>query len=239
MPVPYQRHGRRHAADGEDPIPTTAAATSAMWPMSQDMMPWDAVKRGQDGVSTWTPTRDSAYLGGFYSEASALNAEVIMYFRLGPRGSAWGINIEADKGSDCGQFTVSWQVIDEDCGALGNGAGFEDGIGLIKDSYAATLPTFYVAGAGSSQDLYAAAPSLHQNFDGIAQFRIMGQPGDVCTSDSTVNADDPFFEHFDGGPGIWACKIEITGQNASSSGYRVRLENAIIRRWTVGGYPTG
>ena len=30
MPVPYQRHGRRHAANGEDPIPISAGPISAL-----------------------------------------------------------------------------------------------------------------------------------------------------------------------------------------------------------------
>lgn len=41
MPVPYQKHGRRHAADGEDPIPTTGGgpitALASAWSRSQAM----------------------------------------------------------------------------------------------------------------------------------------------------------------------------------------------------------
>lgn len=235
--IARERGSREQLERRPAPAAAEAAAGSDPWPMSYDLMPWDAAKRGIDGYD-FNPTRDSAYLGGFYVEGNGDGDIAIMYFRLGPRGSAWGLNFECDRGSDCGIVHTSWQVVSEDSGALGNGAGFEGGLGLIFDSYAGAAPTFYTADSPSF-DLYNAAPSLHQNFDGYSQFRIMGQEGDLITANATTNADDPFFKHFDGGPGIWACKVMVNGKNASSSGYRVRIENAFVRRWTVGGNPTG
>lgn len=227
MPVPYQKHGRRHAADGEDPIPGVGAA-AAMWPMSyNNVLAYDSFKLiGADGEASpyWSSavTKDANYLGGYYVENSTDSAQFLRYFRLGPKGSIWCINFLADKGSDAGILTFSWQTISEATSASGNGYS-DDGAGMVGGAGDRGAITYYTTDS-NTVDLYAAAPALHTEYDLRSVFRIGGDDGDAITGNATLFDADDAAKSFDGGSGIWVLSVEINGKNASSSAYRCRLE---------------
>lgn len=232
----YVDHAHRHLPGGSDPIPAQAAgSSSAMWPMSYDLLQYDVFNMSGDDAeaSPFWPSpvvRDTAYIKNFYTQASTNSAQWLSYIRLGPKGSNWCVNMIADKDADCGILTFSWQTLDEATSASGNGYS-DDGAGMVAGSTDRGTPTYYTSDA-NTVDLYRSTPQLHHDYAYISPFRIGGDDGDPITANASLADPDDNAKSFDGGAGIWVLSVEITGKNASSSAFRSRIEGLWVRRLT-------
>ncbi len=97
--------------------------------------------------------------------------------------------------------------------------------------------TFYTAGGGEPVDLYAAVQDKDAFESGIQQeVRFMGTPGTPLTADATDDTDPGVVDVYR--PGLYTLRLRVTGKNASSSGYKVRLQGMKLRRFNAISYPT-
>ena len=222
--------------EGSGIIRVAACGGGSMWPMSYDLLPRAMVSAALDGpVGNWTVTVDSTYWTGFYWNNAGDGNQACMYARLGPKGSEWGLQVAAERNTDCGKLLFEWQVVPES--ATGDGYDL-DGLGLIPGSTSTDFPsTFYKTTADNTIDLYGAADKNKLYAGTYSQFRIMGDDGDSITTDGTYSMADSCY-HFDGGSGIWCLKMTVDGKNASSSDYNTRITFLRLTRYTAEGFPT-
>ena len=228
------KHGRRHAADGEDPIPTTASSSSYMYPTEYHIMYPLMLNSSSGGISGYTYTDNFGVnrYNQYYIEATALNSYFYRIVRLGPAGSLWGFTMVARKGSDGGQMTVSVAQL-SDTNQYNPGTGPSPGALEDIDD---TPATFYdlkrdVSPSTTTADFYAAGTTEYQTYVGPEwRFRLNGSSGSTLSAITSNTSDD--INELDSGEGMYAFRFKTTGQNASSSGYRVRLHYLHLHRLT-------
>lgn len=244
----HAMHGRDHVEGGSDPIPGLTSSATAMWPMSHDLVTFTSIPENFDcsataGLHLNQSTVDNTYepYGWYFNQitTSTDSAEIKMYTRLGPQGSAWQFNYTAEKGPDCGRVSFAIQNVSEDT----PGEGYElDGAGWIPGKLLRTVGTFYTINDGFSglayRDLYAAAQSKNNDPMSTFAFRILGEDGTVGTAVTSPGADG--IPTFNGGAGLYCIKAFVNGKHASSSAYTVRFTGPIRAvRSTAEGYHTG
>lgn len=211
---------------------------------SHDLM-WPFCISSNSGLSTgWTYTDNfgTNRFNQYYIEHTTLNKYVTGIVRLGPKGSVWDMSLVARRNTDCGQITMQLGTLSEDnaYGVNTNG-GAANGIGALEDVDDAPI-TFYdlprdgtVGGGADYADLYNGSlvdyGSSAQFIDSW-RFRIMGDDGATLTAISDNNQADGTHVEVNGGAGMYAVRLKITGKNASSSGYRARIHYWNIRRVT-------
>lgn len=230
--------------------PAAAAATvKSMWPMSQDLLPFSVVDRGLDydyqatdltspgSTSFNTATLDTTYLNGFYftKNTNVDHANFLQYVRLGPKGSVWGVIGVAEAGPDCGKLTFGWQTISEDAAAT----FYLSGVGFLPGSTDRPTELTFYTGNTPTVDLYAGVQKKMSTFSVFSQFRIAGDDGAPVTANATTQVNNNGYKKLDGGAGIWVLRAWVNGKNASSSGYKVRLSELRVQRFTSDGFPTG
>lgn len=231
MPVPYQKHGRRHAPTGEDPIPGITSSPYG-FPTEYHMMYPLMLNSSSGGISGYgyTDNLGTNRYNQYYIEATTLNAEFFRIVRLGPAGSIWGFSMVARKGTDGGQMTVSVAQLSEDnpynptilTGALEDiddiPATFYD---LKRDTTPSTTTADFYAGSTTEYQVYVS-PEW--------RLQLGGADGDTLTGITDNTTDD--LNELDSGSGMYAFRFKTTGKNASSSSYRVRLHYLHLHRLT-------
>lgn len=212
-----------------------AVAGVSMWPMSYDLLQYDVINMSAvdaEAAPFWPSpvTRDTAYLKNYYTEATADQTQWLSYMRLGPKGSIWCVNLVADQGTDCGKLQFSWATINEETSAAGNGYS-DNGAGMVAGSTDRAALTYFTTDANQI-DLYNNPAILHDDFAYLSPFRIGGEDGATLTANATQADPDDNAKSFDGGSGMWVLSMKVIGQNASSSGFRSRIEGFWVRRLT-------
>ena len=231
----YVDHGRRHLPGGTDPIPGSGAA-SAMWPMSYDLLPRVIDASALDGAGNFfSSTLDATYWTGYYWNNGGNSSTAYIYVRLGPQGSTWGINIAAERNTDCGILQFGWQSLDEAAPGLGYDTGGV-GEGMIPGSTDRTVGTFYNTSAFSSLDLYGTADKNKLWTGAYSQFRLMGADGTALSANGSFDTGDNV-DHFNGGSGIYCLRLLVNSKNASSSAYRTPITFLRLSRFTSEGFP--
>lgn len=223
----YQQHGwRHHPTKGTDPIEMTAGGVLLPPPFQPvPLMALYPSAHFADATFNWGPKTDSAAIGGAVFSNSVHGAPngaahtpaVNDYFTapvmLGPKGSAWVLFGNWKMQSNGGQFKISLASITDTDGQLEDST--DAGI-----TYVDTL-----AGGGYLDDTYQGAPSYDGGSLVFSQSLVIG--GDDGDPFTAVTGTDPDtgFPIIDGGAGVYRWKLEVTGKNASSSGYAVDLMN--------------
>ena len=237
MPVPYGKHGRRHAATGEDPIPGVG---SPMWPMGRTLMrPGDLNNVAGLSAADWTEVSDpgTTVYGNVYwtnTTGGATDGDFITRIvRLGPQGSIWNVWYVSDEGTDYGKVKFQLASLSENADATVS--GFTDVTGAMEatelEGDAVTFYDLSALNGVTHDDHYAAAPVTGTLWEQEWQFRIMGSAGTELTATPTYSANTNTF-HANGGPGLYALRLIVDGKNASSTGYRVRVRDWRIYRNT-------
>lgn len=227
-------HGRDHLPGGADPIPFVAAATTGIYATSPQILPILIDNRGAGNVSVGygfvtvdTSVRFNAVAtnqNAFHT--AALNDYMTHLVTLGPKGSVWGVAISHKAQSNGGKYKISLASV-----ASPNPFRTGDNTGSLVDSFAPTYVVFPLEG-----DTYNATP-LDTEYNGyIAAFRMLGDDGDPLTTRIAGGDTYTGYNTIDGGAGMYRLRLQVTGKNASSSGFRCDITGITLLRLDDVGY---
>lgn len=230
------RHGRTHLAGGSDPIgfdPAGGYSAPIVLPILMGE-PGNYQGTGWTAVRVDTSVRFGAVRTNEYSgHTAAVNDYLTINALLGPVGSIWGLLMTYKQQAAGGILEFSLASIETPNPNRVPPTYTDPPEGTFTDEH----PTYVVA--RSSFDTYGTDADVNVNAT-VFSFRIGGQPGDVLTTyDTGANDDVTNYPYIDGGPGMYALKIEVTGKNASSSGYRGEISGLAWVRLTDSGYHGG
>lgn len=246
----YENHAWRHrpkAQGGTDPIPGLEAGEDTSYGTMYELMgpgSLDAFSTDWAGFDTaftiqdvtkygnWKLENKTPFTGGAYADGASWYRAV----RLGPYGSVWRFNLVADTGTDCGRLKFSL-ASDPENDIGGATPTIPDGYLSLDPENDLTFVDLKVdPNVGpvyhDNIDLYAVSPAVSY-VNSIAEFRILGQPGDALTSASVTSDGYANTNVLDGGPGMYWVKMTVDGKNASSSAYRCSIRGFWIVRSTV------
>lgn len=179
---------------------------------------------GSYAANDWTI--DGTYPAGGYWKCTNDVTYVSWVVNLGPKGSVWGIRPLIAEGTNYGKLEVqfaslSWTnyytgdppyEIGQFTGLTGSaGNGYTGGQPVEGGNSFVTLD--YI-------DCYAAADNVFRIESDYQKFRIAGDDGVLGTS---FTSNIRGWYDWDGGSGLHRVKLVTNGQNASSTGYEMRL----------------
>lgn len=216
---------------GPDPIPgfVTAGADFGAWHQRIPLYYYDAINQppGWD-YSGFQWVNDASFRGGGYVGATADASYFTCLVLLAPKGSIWQLNISHSDGPDFGRIRV--QLASMLYESASRPSGDPTGkIGPVDGSYGSF--TYVDLNASPGFDTYSATPGGDHASGSSLPFIVGGDEGDPLT-DILSAPTDPFTGRrmMDGGPGWYRLKIHVSGKNASSSGYKVRISDVLLNR---------
>jgi hypothetical protein len=171
----------------------------------------------------WGAITDASAIGGVCftnavkgtngaSRTAALNDYFTLPVTLGPKGSAWGLFGTWKLQSTGGIFKVTLASVPDTAGELADSPGT-----------LSFLNPLALNGVTYFDDTYQAVTSYDGGSNVFSQCFVLG--GDDGAAFTSVTGTDAHtgFPIIDGGSGVYRWKLQVTGKNASSSGYRVDL----------------
>jgi hypothetical protein len=216
------------------PGPTIPAASGGGWPTETHIMYPFMLNSSSGGISGYAYTDNFGVnrWNQYYIQATTNGAYFYRIVRLGPTGSLWGFTMTARKGSDGGQMTVSIAELSE-TNAFNPGTGPSPGALEDIDDVPATFFDLKrdVSPSTLTADFYAAGTTEYSEYVSPEwRFRLNGATGDPLSAVTFNTSDD--INELDSGEGMYALRFKTTGQNGSSSGFRVRLHYLHLHRLT-------
>lgn len=226
------RHHRTHEPGGSDEL--SRSARTALFGTSYQRIQLQYVGSGApdlDGTAydafSWV-TDPTAFSGG-YVEATTDGAFFSGLVLLEPKGSVWQFNHRRSTGPDYGRYKVALTSLEYESASRPAG-DLRGKIAPVDGGYGSFSYIDLTSGTGF--DGYGATASGDIAHDSSLPFIVGGDEGDPLT-DFATGITDPGptgFTLMDGGPGWYRLKIYTSGKHASSSGYRVRISDAILTR---------
>lgn len=236
-------HGRDHRKGGEDPIP--GLIEEHVWPQWYRIPLMEFSSSPLGGVWGAPITKwdnwviDATCYNGGYIEETDDGAQAEFRLKLGPQYSTWAVIPSGVTDTDGGILTIDFGTTSEDSTDTGSwnevrGLMADDPLNLGSGDGAVT----YVRPSSSggidpninAYDFYSATRQINSFPSLGALFRIGGEDGDPFTTIDVTGSLAEFvpFAVWDGGAGLYSCRLKIDG--SSHSGHAVRLSSLLIAR---------
>lgn len=202
------------------------------FPVSRLGAEWWASDGFQSGYSYVT---DATYPLGGYLGATADAKYFVIGFILGPAGSRWTVALNLGFGPDYGKLQLQWGQTPVQVEAADSDSGVVEPQYIYDPGY---VPAWYQTNNADLLDTYAAAPSTTGSLRGKSTFYISGDAGDQLSSNGIADPYPSTVSMNGSGDGshIWWMKGLTSGKNASSTGYRIRINQIRVHRIPLGGY---
>jgi hypothetical protein len=231
-------HGRDHRPGGADPIPGLTVPPEYA-PVQRIPLFDDTLVYQVSGTPAWSRIRVNTALPNNASRnnynnfgstrTAAVGDALYAMVRIGPQGTWWGFNFGYEMGTDFGIFQISWAGPMKEADWNTNKYSIQPFFTIANPDRSGTYyQSTDFAGlewiTADSLDCYNVG-SVLDTVGIMGDWRIMGGDGDILTTFTTTNPtqDNNSSRHGNGGPGIYWVKLEVTGKQASSSGYKVGL----------------
>lgn len=204
-------------------LPLPASAVKVFAPGFPIDVPLFTSPNGPTEGANWTTVivDNRVRYNAFLVNAGNVGDWIAPLVSLGPKGSIWGIYCSYAVAPDAGNFTLSMASVPEPDPLRGG----DDDLGTLTEPGGIT----YI-GASTPIHTYAAAFADTSHNGPLRTLRLMGEDNQAMSFIGPTT--DPFtgVRLTDGGAGAYRLKLEVTGKDAASTDYKVRLTSLVARR---------